>query len=129
MRREKELAADAAAKRRRVLLARQEADYELLEKEYEFWLRACFQEHAQQILVERQRGSSLLRTRKDAEAPSAAIVAHFLETLRSGSGVSPSSLASVVAVGGVDGSAAMARTRSTWRPVATLFCVLANWPQ
>ena len=41
VRREKELAADAAAKRMPVLLARQEADYELLEKEYEFWLRAC----------------------------------------------------------------------------------------
>ena len=41
MRREKELAAHAAGERRRVLLARQEADYELLEKEYEFWLRAC----------------------------------------------------------------------------------------
>ena len=41
MRREKELAADADAKRRHSLLARQEADYERLEKEYEFWLRAC----------------------------------------------------------------------------------------
>ena len=44
--RDKERAANTAAKRRCALLARQEADYELLEKDHEFWLRACVLGHA-----------------------------------------------------------------------------------
>lgn len=55
----------------------------------EYWLRGAFQEHAQQLTSERQRGSAALgaelakHTRKDAAvAPSAMIVAQYLEQVR-----------------------------------------------
>lgn len=60
-----------------------------LEARYsEYWLRACFQEHAQQLSSEQQRGSSVLETRRDADAPSAGMVMQYLEQLRSGSHIS-----------------------------------------
>jgi len=55
----------------------------------EHWLRACFQEHAQQLVAERHRGSAMLAaSRRDADAPSAEMAAVLLEQLRSGSRVS-----------------------------------------
>ena len=62
-----------------------------LEARYsEYWLRACFQEHAQQLTCERQRGTAALEMgkQKNSDAPSVNIVAQYLETLRSGSRIS-----------------------------------------
>ena len=61
----------------------------------EFWVRACFQEHAQQLLCEKQRGSPALlrRPRADTDAPSADMVAQYLETLRAGKAVSDKEMA------------------------------------
>jgi hypothetical protein len=54
----------------------------------EHWLRACFQEHAQQLYCERQRGSAMLETRPHADFPSAGMVLQYFEQLRSGSSIS-----------------------------------------
>lgn len=57
----------------------------------EHWLRACFQEHAQQLLCERQRGTAALEMSQQpgqGEPPSVARVAQYLETLRSSKRVS-----------------------------------------
>ena len=56
----------------------------------EYWLRACFQEHAQQLVAERRRGSAALAAAEKASegAPSAEMAALYLEQLRSGARVS-----------------------------------------
>lgn len=56
-----------------------------LEARYsEYWLRARFQEHAQQILCARRRGSAALIVKRDADAPPFEAIAQYLEQLRSG---------------------------------------------
>ena len=50
----------------------------------EHWLRACFQEHAQQLRCEQLRGSIAVM-RRHADSPSAEMVMLFLEQLRSAS--------------------------------------------
>jgi hypothetical protein len=52
----------------------------------EYWLRACFQEHAQQLLCAR-RSRAPARPQAGAE-PSAALISHHLEQLRAGSKLS-----------------------------------------
>jgi len=52
----------------------------------EYWLRACFQEHAQQLLCAR-RSRAPARPQAGAE-PSAELISHYLEQLRAGSKLS-----------------------------------------
>ena len=56
----------------------------------EYWMRACFQEHAQQLVAERRRGSAaLLAAPNQADgAPSADMAALYLEQLKTGRSVS-----------------------------------------
>ena len=56
-----------------------------LEARYsEHWLRACLQEHAQQLYCERQRGSAALAKPPSADGtPSTEMVLQYLEQLRS----------------------------------------------
>ena len=52
----------------------------------EYWLRGAFQEHAQQLIAERQRGSAALgaelakHTRKDAAVAPSALTKHHAKT-------------------------------------------------
>ena len=65
----------------------------------EHWLRSIFQEHAQQLTCESQRGSLALRLerqQKAAEPPSAAMVAQSVETLRSGASVSDKQMSAML---------------------------------
>jgi len=50
----------------------------------EYWMRACFQEHAQLLRSDQLRGSTAVM-RRHADSPSAEMVMLFLEQLRSGS--------------------------------------------
>ena len=47
----------------------------------EYWLRSCFQEHAQQLRCEQLRGSTAVM-RRHADSPSAEMVMLFLEQAR-----------------------------------------------
>lgn len=57
----------------------------------EYWLRSCFQEHAQQLRCEQLRGSTAVM-RRHADSPSAEMVMLFLEQLRSGSSMTDKEL-------------------------------------
>ena len=59
----------------------------------EYWLRACFQEYAQQIHCELVRGSAALDMRRHADgSPSTEMLMLCLEQLRSGSSISEKEL-------------------------------------
>jgi len=51
----------------------------------EYWLRSCFQEHAQQLICARRRSAVADQPKRGGEiVPSAELVAHHLEQLRAG---------------------------------------------
>lgn len=60
----------------------------------EYWLRACFQEHAQQLICARRRSAVADQPSRD-KVPSAELVAHHLEQLRAGAKLSDAEMETI----------------------------------